>query len=299
MLKPLAIGIAACLIVTPALAQRGGRTIASNDRSLASVDLSGAATPRTWAFFRHFAQPRYLRDTSNCEAGIAAFEGQRRDFEAFVDRFLAGPVDAKKTGLERARYLRAAATAHDEVRRWEDIMKGETDSCTVRSARMEILSRRSFVAAISRVFPDMAEARTVLAAIESSLAAAGSDNQAAARAGENRNAAIASVRLPPARSTNPAWQKRFRDWFEANHPDYVFIRQGIYNADWFIKHNPVTSVPEYRQIGTRIAFRMPDGRCRFMTLDLFEYHQGGGSYGSPKFTPGRQEDILCENVDPM
>ena len=55
-------------------------------------------------------------------------------------------------------------------------------------------------------------------------------------------------------------------------------------------------MPEYRQIGTRIAFRLPDGSCKFMTLDLFEYHQGGGRFGAEKFTAGGMQDILCENI---
>lgn len=109
-------------------------------------------------------------------------------------------------------------------------------------------------------------------------------------------AKLAQMRMPPAVTVNPEWDRMFREQFPKFFPGHTLLKQALYSRDWYVKRHPVTDAIEYRQIGTNFAVRAPDGQCFIVALDLYQ-RWSNGRYDSGRFEDGfKREPILCENI---
>lgn len=273
------------------------------DRSLPSDPVR-----RTWDFAKRFGIVS-LGGRGGCgveeQQARAALEASNR----LLTEFLNGPRDPKKLGLERRKYLVQVLGAGRDIdtysanfaavgKRGPDghVPSPDADICNAKGQRMSVLAIRDGLRGIGQVYPDMTEVGPALAKAEAALGRMGDDSAVAARVGGNRGSSLASVRLKPALSSNPEWISGFRDAFPTLAPGQTILKIHPYSAQWYIHKNPVTAIPEYRQIGAWIASRKADGTCWIHSLDLWQNYNGSGYERGQYRFGGAPQQILCENV---
>lgn len=302
-----AIALAALLASQPAAAQRqprGGGGVAAGAE--AEPD-SPNPVKRTWDFTKRFGLPRF--DPQDCAADPARLAALLGDYNARVDRFLAGPTDPKKLGLERRNYVKQVEGAARDIAAYAETFASTgvrspdsyvpplgDDICRAEMQRHQLMALRAGLAAIARVYPDMAEVAPQRAAADAALADIGDDAGLRQRVAANRSESLAKVRMKPPVASNPAWEKGLREGFARLVPDETILKLNLYSADWYVHRNELTSVPEYRQIGAWVATRRADGTCWITGIDLWQDFTGSG-FDSGQYKLGQApRQILCGNV---
>lgn len=283
--------------------------------SSGAAPTSGAARPlpadpvkRTWDFTKRFGIIN-LGGRGGCGADEQKALAQIQASEKLVAEFLAGPGDPKKLKLERRNYLRQVNSAEASLATYQAdylavgkrsvdayVPPLDADICLARGLRLSVQAIRVGLDGIARVYPDMPEAAAALARADAVLKAMGNDKTLSAMVQANRNATLAGVRLKPALSNNPEWIGGFRGAFPRLVPGVTVLKVHPYSSAWYVHRNPVTSVPEYRQIGAWIAVRRGDGSCWIYGIDLWQNYTGSG-FDSGEYKlgdPPRQ--ILCDKV---
>lgn len=318
--RALRFAIAAMIIlpITSTHAAPSGRETGGRDRAARGGSGNEASSlkplpsdpvKRTWDFTKSFGIPSYRAPFGDCTQAIADFQQSLANYNARVDEFLSGPTDAKKLGLERKNSLRTVTGLDRDIATYSGgyaetgkrapdafVPPLADDMCRAKAQLQNLIGIREGLAAIGRVYPDMAEVGPMLAKVNAAIATIGDEKTIAAMVQKNRSASLASVRMKPALSTNPTWQKWFRDYFTQAHGDQSIIKLNLYSADWYVKKNELTSYPEYRQIGAWIAAKGSDGVCKIYSIDLFQNYIGG-SFDSGRFTAvDAPQQILCENI---
>ncbi|HSF12704.1 MAG TPA: hypothetical protein VLA50_06995 [Erythrobacter sp.] len=304
-----AIALAALLASQPAAAQRqpreGGRGAATTSAS-AEAD-SPNPVKRTWDFTKRFGIPRF--DAQDCAADPARLAAFLGEYNARVDRFLAGPTDPKKLGHERRTYVKQVEGAARDIAAYAETFEStglrspdsyvpplDDDLCRARSQRHALEALRAGLAAIARVYPDMTEVSPQLAAADAALDAMGDGTAIRRRITANRDVSLAAVRMKPPLAQNPAWEQGLRDGFLRLAPDEAILKLHLYSADWYVHRNALTGVPEYRQIGAWVATRRADGTCWINGIDLWQSYTGSG-FDSGQYKRGEApRQILCSNV---
>ncbi|UYV17092.1 hypothetical protein [Porphyrobacter sp. ULC335] len=302
----LTASIAASILAAPAAAQRTSRE-GRGSAGVAAAPDSPNPVKRTWDFTKRFGIPRF--DSADCASDPARLAEFLDAYNANVDRFLAGPTDPKKLGLERRNYVKQVlGTARDigaylgafetSGQRSPDsyVPPVEDDICRAQAQKHALLALRAGLAAIARVYPDMVEVAPALAEADAALARVGDDAAIRKLVTANRAASLAAVRMKPALAKNPAWENGLRDGFSRLVPDETILRLHLYSSDWYIHRNEFTSVPEYRQIGAWVATRRSDGTCWINGIDLWQNFTGTG-FDSGEYKLGQApQQILCENL---
>lgn len=214
----LCVALAAALTVAgPVAAQRqpreGTRTgAAATSGAAATASDSPNPVKRTWDFTKRFGIPRFAaRDCASGAGELAAFLAA---YNAQVDRFLAGPTDPKKLGLERRNFTKQVEGTARDIAAYNEAFATtgqrspdsyvpplEDDICRAAAQRHALLAVRAGLAAMARVYPDMAEVAPRLAEAEAALAGIGDDAALRKRVLANREAALAMVRMKPLRGT--------------------------------------------------------------------------------------------------
>ncbi|MFM7377608.1 MAG: hypothetical protein ACKO1O_05685 [Erythrobacter sp.] len=302
-----AIALAALLASPPAAAQRQPRGGGGSATSTSAEADSPNPVKRTWDFTKRFGIPRFdPQDCAQDSARLAAFLGE---YNARVDRFLAGPTDPKKLGLERRNYVKQVEGAASYIAGYADTFASTgvrspdsyvpplaDDICRAEMQRHQLLALKAGLAAIARVYPDMAEVAPQLAAADAALADIGNDAALRGHVAANRTASLAKVRMKPPLASNPAWEKSLRDGFARLVPGETILKLNLYSSDWYVHRNELTSVPEYRQIGAWVATRRADGTCWINGIDLWQDFTGSG-FDSGQYKLGEApRQILCSNV---
>lgn len=288
--------------------ERGARGGSGNDAP-DYKPLPADPVKRTWDFTKSFGIPAYRAPHGDCGQAIAAFQQSLASYKARVDEFLSGPTDAKKLKLERANFVRMVNSSDHDIatylggyqetgRRSPDafVPPLPDDICRAQSQLQNLIAIREGLTAMGRVYPDMAEVGPMLAKAKAAIGTIGDEKAIAAYVQKNRGASLASVRMKPALSTNPTWQKWFRDYFTGTFPTQNIVKLNLYSSDWYVKKNELTSIPEYRQIGAWIAAKDVDGTCRIYSVDLFQNYIGSG-FDSGRFSSdAAPQQIVCENI---
>jgi hypothetical protein len=305
-LAPLTALALAVLLASPAAAQRSSRAERGGAGTAAEAD-SPNPVKRTWDFTKRFGIPRFdPQDCAEDPARLAAFLGE---YNVRVDRFLAGPTDPKKLGLERRNYVKEVDGAARDIAAYADAFAAtgvrspdsdvpplEADLCRARAQRHALEAVRAGLAAIARVYPDMAEVAPQLAAADAALAAVGNDAALRKRVVANRTESLAKVRMKPPVGSNPAWEKGLREGFARLVPGETILKLHLYSADWYVHRNVLTGVPEYRQIGAWVATRRADATCWITGIDLWQNFTGSG-FDSGTYKLGQApRQILCGTV---
>lgn len=304
----LSFAALAAAAAAPAAAQRQPREGRGNVSSAAAPAPDNPnPVKRTWDFTKRFGIPRF--DGSDCAGDPERLAAFLQDYTANVDRFLAGPTDPKKLGLERRGYIKQVEGTARDIAAYRDAFAAtgqrspdsdvpplQDDICRAERQRHALMAVRAGLAAMARVYPDMAEVAPRLAEADSALAAMGNDAALRRMVVVNRDASLARVRMKPPLAKNAAWEKGLRDGFARLVPGETILRLNLYSADWYVHRNEVTSVPEYRQIGAWVAARRADGTCWITGIDLWQSFTGTG-FDSGKYELGQApRQILCENV---
>lgn len=302
--------LTALIAAQPAAAQRqpregGGRGGAAS--AAAPEPDSPNPVKRTWDFTKRFGIPRFAaRDCASAEAELAAIlDG----YNTRVDRFLAGPSDPKKLGLERRNYVKQVEGTARDIAAYRETFETtgvrspdsyvpplEDDICRAAAQRHALTALRAGLAAMARVYPDMAEVAPQLAAADAALAAIGNDAGLRSQVAANRDASLAKVRMKPPVGSNPAWEKGLREGFARLVPGETILKLHLYSADWYVHRNELTSIPEYRQIGAWVATRRADGTCWINGVDLWQDFNGSGFDAGTYKLGEAPRQILCGNV---
>ena len=301
-----AIALGAVLLAQPAAAQRQPRGGAATTSAAAEPD-SPNPVKRTWDFTKRFGIPRFdAQDCADDPARLAVFLGE---YNARVDRFLAGPTDPKKLGLERRNYVKQVEGAARDIAAYaetfaatglrspdSDVPPLEADLCRARAQRHALEALRAGLAAVARVYPDMTEVAPQLAAADAAMAEIGNDASLRKRVVANRTESLAKVRMKPPLAKNPAWEQGLRDGFARLVPGETILKLHLYSADWYVHRNALTGVPEYRQIGAWVATRRADATCWITGIDLWQDFTGSG-FDSGTYKLGQApRQILCGNI---
>lgn len=299
--------LAALVAVQPAIAQRqprGGGVAAP--RAVAEPD-SPNPVKRTWDFTKRFGIPRFAaRDCVSAEAELATFLDA---YNARVNRFLAGPTDPKKLGLERRNYAKQVEGTARDIAVYRETFEAtgvrspdsyvpplEDDLCRAAAQRHALLALRAGLAAMARLYPDMAEVAPRLMEAEAALATMRDDAAIRRIVTANRDASLAKVRMKPPVGSNPAWEKGLREGFARLVPGETILKLHLYSADWYVHRNEITSVPEYRQIGAWVATRRADGTCWINGIDLWQDFTGSGFEAGAYKLGEAPRQILCGNL---
>jgi hypothetical protein len=284
----------------------------NNSSNVGSDKLPDDSVKRTWEFFRRLGGvPRSSGGslgTPTCDKAIKDFNENVENFNNWVNEFLSGAQDPKKMKLEKRKINSNVKRAISEIADYEDIylkigQKGEDqalaelgfDVCNGKITALQFQGIKTYLVAAKKLYSDDPDVDSGLSMVEEAIKKIGSEKDILAHVEKNRTGSIAKVRLPAPLSKNPAWEKMFKDYFVRSYSGYTYIKQSLYSSEWYVKKNELTSIPEYRQIGTRIAAKTPDGKCKLIKLDIFQNYVGN-SFDSGKFMKGGEQDILCENL---
>lgn len=298
--------LAALLIASPAVAQRQprGSTTAS---SAADAPDSPNPVKRTWDFTKRFGIPRF--DAQDCAADPARLAAFLDAYNARVDRFLGGPTDPKKLGLERRNYVKQVEGTARDIAAYREAFDTtgqrspdsyvpplEQDICRAEAQRHQLMALVAGLSAMARVYPDMAEVAPRLGEAKAALAAMRDDAAIRRHVTANRDASLAAVRMKPPVGHNPAWEKGLREGFARLVPGETILKLHLYSADWYVHRNALTSVPEYRQIGAWVATRRADGTCWINGVDLWQDFTGSGFDAGTYKLGEAPRQILCGNL---
>jgi hypothetical protein len=298
--------LAALIAAQPAAAQRQPRGSVASTRAADAPD-SPNPVKRTWDFTKRFGIPRFAAsDCANGEAELAAFLDA---YNARVDRFLAGPTDPKKLGLERRNYVKQVEGTARDIAAYREAFAAtgvrspdsyvpplEDDICRAAAQAHALRALQAGLTAMARVYPDMAEVAPQLAAADAALAAMRDDAAIRRLVTANRDASLAQVRMKPPVGHNPAWEKGLREGFARLVQGETILKLNLYSADWYVHRNALTSVPEYRQIGAWVATRRGDGTCWINGVDLWQAFTGSGFDAGTYKLGAAPRQILCSNI---
>lgn len=267
-------------------------------------------TKRTWNFMRLFGKPELNLqqfETPPCGDYVALSNARISQFNAFVDEFLKGAKDEKKIKTDQPLVYKLVRNFTDEmqysIKRLESMgtpttgMEAplEQDVCRAKGLIQQIKSVQAYLAAVQKVYPDSKGIDEVLPSAEPILQQLKDDKAVLAHIRKNRNANLVDVTMPAAVGNNPEWEKLFKEHFQKKYLGYTYLKQALTSNAWFIKKNEISNQPEYRQTGTIIAAKAPDGKCKLFTIDLYQYYQLG-KYAHIDFQQKDEKPILCEKL---
>jgi hypothetical protein len=265
---------------------------------------------RTWNFMRLFGKPELNLqqfETSPCNDNVTLSNARIHQFNDFVEAFIKGPKDDKKIKTDQQTVYKLVRNFTDEaqyaIKRLETMGAPTTgpeallelDVCRAKGLLQQIKSVQAYLSAVQKVYPDAKGIEDVMATNETALQRFKDDKSVLLHVRNNRNAVIADISMPAAATSNAEWEKLFKEHFQKKYLGYTFIKQALTSADWFIKKNEISNHPEYRQTGTVIAAKAPDGKCKLITIDMYQYYQLG-KYANIDFQKKDEKPILCEKL---
>jgi hypothetical protein len=268
-----------------------------------------AVVKRTSDYFRTFSVPRIQpRSMVDCAGSLSDFEKGVDEFNANLDTFMEGPKDERAMFRVRPDFEAQLQSQERDIDRYWSAAKAagrrnpgavpvaiDQDICFAKVQRAELLSIRYYAAATARLFPQSPVPVQTQSRVDVALREIGDDTAIQTLVNTNRGNATAQNRLPPPLSTNAEWIAMFRTNFQNTNPGWIYLGQSLYSSNWYIKRNEATGVAEYRQIGTRIAAKAPNGECSIITFDLYEPWTGAG-FGRGRFEQGSSSAAVCANL---
>lgn len=313
MKKHLLLFLFACLLINAAKAQQGGNPKYDPDANPYEHVLDDTAIgKRTAKFLKNFYAPEWHRDkfyNSPCNGFVELGSARIAQFQAFVLTFLAQPSDAKQMKAAEVKYAKEGfAKIIDQMNYEVSLIEkqgthtGNTNEpmenliCRVRGSIQFLKNNLAYAEAVKKIFPTAAGAEEAIQIAKAGISKYGDQKTAMSVLKENKEAAIADVFLPKAVTKNEEWEGWFANYFTENFPGYTILRQSLLSVDWYIKKNAISGLPEYRQIGTAIAAKAPDGKCKIIKVDLYQDYLGG-KYGQHRFQKTEELQMRCKNLN--
>jgi hypothetical protein len=266
---------------------------------------------RTAKFVKNLYMPDCAKDkfyASPCNEYATLAETRIKQFNEFVDKFLSMPTDAKQMKLAEAQYNKEGVKKTVEIINYEATyieQQGTYASnakepienlvCRVKGSLQLIKNSLAYMEAVKKVFPSAAGVNEGIAAAKEMLSKYPDNKSIIALVKGNKNAALADVFMPKAVAQNSEWEGWFKNYFTTAFLGYTIVRNNLQSANWYVKKNEVSGLPEYRQIGTKIGAKAPDGKCYIITIDIYQDYLGG-KFTESRFEKGDKQEILCENL---
>jgi hypothetical protein len=270
-----------------------------------------ATGKRTARFLKNFVQPEVLRDyfsSSPCNDFVVLSDARIEQFKEFVAKFQSMPSDPKQMKMAGDNYKKNGATKIKEelIYQWEFLEKqgsftGDANQpvenllCKTKGSVQYFKSALAYLEELNRVFPNTPGVDEAVKIAREGIAKYGNNKAMLASIKENKNAELANVYMPKAIAQNAEWEGWFKSWFAREYPGYIFVKQALYSANWYVKKNEISGLPEYRQIGTAIGAKAPDGKCWIIKVDIFQDYLGG-KFDASRFKLAEKKEMLCENL---
>lgn len=266
---------------------------------------------RTAKFLKNFIAPQVLRDyftTSPCNDYQVLSETRIQQFEAFVQQFLSGPSDPKQMKMVAENFKKAGTGKSVEQIDYhfgfiekqgtstsDDNAPVENLICRAKGSIQALKSELAYLKALKKVFPETPGVDDGISRIEEGLKQYPDNRSLLALIKKNRDGELADVYMPKAVTRNPEQEGWFKQYFTKNYPGYTMLSQALQSADWYVKKNDISGLPEYRQIGIAIGAKGPDGKCRIIKIDLYQDYVGG-KFSSSRFKEFTVQEIACGNL---
>lgn len=266
---------------------------------------------RTAKFLKNFIAPQVARDyfnSSPCNDYVVLSETRIQQFEAFVQQFLSGANDPKQMKMAAENFKKAGTAKSLEqidyhlsfIEKQGTFTSDQKEPvenliCRAKGSLQALKSELVFLKAIKRVFPETPGTDDGISRIEEGLKQYPDNKSLLALIKKNRDGEIATVYMPKAVSQNAEQESWFKQYFTKNYPGYTLVSQALLSSDWYIKKNEISGLPEYRQIGTAIGAKCPDGKCRIFKIDLYQDYVGG-KFSSSRFKEFNVQEMACENL---
>lgn len=266
---------------------------------------------RTAKFLKNFLPPEFARDkfqSSPCNDFVVLSDTRIEQFKAFVKQFKSMPSDPKQMKMAEDNFKKNGVTKiKDElIYQWEYLEKqgsytGDANEpienllCKTKGSVQYFKSALAYLEELNKLFPGAPGADEGIKISQEGIAKYGNNKSMLASIKENKNAELANVYIPKAVTQNAEWEGWFKNWFLKEYPGYTLVRQALYSANWYVKKNEISGLPEYRQIGTAIGTKAPDGKCWIIKVDLFQDYLGG-KFDVSRFKLAEKKELLCENL---
>jgi hypothetical protein len=267
---------------------------------------------RTAKFLMNFTVPQVLRDyftSSPCNDYVVLSETRIQQFEAFVQQFLSGPSDPKQMKMATENFKKAGTGRSFEQIGYhfgfiekqgtftnDQNTPVENLICRAKGSIQALKSELVFLKAVKKIFPETPGVDDGISRIEEGLKQYPDNKSLLALIKKNRDGEIADVYMPKAVTRNAEQEGWFKQYFTKNYPGYTIVSQALLTADWYVKKNDISGLPEYRQIGTAIGAKGPDGKCRIIKIDLYQDYMGG-KFSSSRFKEFTVQEMACENLN--
>lgn len=311
-MKKIQLTLLCIIIIFSSIAQdRVNAKFSSDSNPYESILKEEHTGKRTAKFLKNFIKPEVLRDyfqTSPCNEYATLSDTRITQFQTFITEFLSKEKDAKQMNTAEANFkkfnFKGLQSDIDKYRKYAEeqgtyVSDNNTPIenllCRFKGGLQAIKSIQVYLEMIKKVFPSITEGDEALQLAKDILQTYPDNKSMLATIKKNLNAAIADVAMPTAVTKNADWEGWFKTYFLKNYPGYTYVKQALLSADWYVKKNDISGLPEYRQMATAIGAKAPDGKCKIIKLDIYQDYIGG-KYSNSRFKEFNVQELMCENL---
>ncbi|MBL7922321.1 MAG: hypothetical protein JNJ40_18545 [Bacteroidia bacterium] len=261
------------------------------------------STKRTWDFFKYFTAPSAgnLNDVVEPSACLKTaqkkYDQSNTSFEKLWNDFHSGSKSYKKIKNAEKQTATTCKSNIYDANAYKSSVLNATDKCLMAEYYFKIKGFEAFIEKCQQLYPSNSIIGQASEDIKTIVSELGDQGDLKAIEQKNKEDKLAKVEPPKALSSNPEWEKWFKDYFIKEYAGYKFIKQYLRSTEWSIHRNEVTSIIIDRQIASTVAATKPDGTCVLVELALYQNYEGG-KYGASYFLKAAeaQQQILCEKV---
>lgn len=267
---------------------------------------------RTAKFLKNLTAPQVARDkfqSSPCNDFVVLSDARIEQFKEFVKQFQSMPSDPKQMKMAEENFKKTGVTKikDDLIQQWEYLEKQGTFTsddktpienllCRAKGSVQAFKSSLAYLEELKKLFPNTPGVDEALKIAQEGVTKYGNNKAMLASIKENKNAELANVYMPKAVTQNAEWEGWFKQYFLKNYPGYTVVRISMLSSNWFIKKNEISGLPEYRHLGCAVGAKSPDGKCKIISLDLYQDYLGGKFESPGRYETGREKEMLCENL---
>lgn len=313
MKKPVVVAFCIVLISINATAQsgRGNPKFDAAANPYEKILKDTATGKRTARFIMNFLQPEVLRDyfvASPCNDYAEVSNTRITQFNEFVQQFLSGSSDPKQMKKAEEDFKKKGIVSFSADMDYyigfiekQGTFTGDANQpvenliCRAKGSVQAIKSMVIYLEAVKKVYPSVTGIDEVIEKGKQALSTYPDNKSLLTIIKKNKNGELADVTFPAATAKNAEWEGWFKNYFAKAFPGYTIVRNHLQSNKWYVKSNAISGLPEYRQIGTKIGAKGPDGKCYIFTIDIFQDYLGG-KFTDSRFENNDKQEILCENV---
>lgn len=247
--------------------------------------------------------------SSPCNDIVERGNTRIQQFEEFINFFVSSEKDDKQMLASEKKYAienfkqeyeaidyRIDLTQKQGSFTIDNITPIENLVCKAKGNLQVLRSIKAYMAGVKKVFPSVAaKADEVIKYADEALAKFPDNKVIIASIKKNLNAELEDVAFPLAVTKNAEWEGWFKIYFTKNYNGYTITKQSLLTKEWYVKKNEISGLPEYRQIGTAIGAKGPNGKCYIIKIDIFQDYTGG-AFGTSRFDEYDKKEIICENL---